>query len=93
MTYLFVRRKDSKTRASRFVLIRSSQGPESNRPATKLCEPAFKLRLSCIMREAIHMKNFGSLFEEGIDISPSIHWSAEDFRVLMLRLRLADETT
>ena len=47
---LFVRRKYSKARASRLVLIRSSQCPESNRASAELREPAFKLRLCCIMR-------------------------------------------
>lgn len=92
-TYLFVGGKDGKAGASRLVLVRSPEGPEGDWPATKLREPALQFRLSGVVREAAHVQDLAALSEESPNIGTSVHWASEHIRVLVSRLRLADETT
>lgn len=92
-TYLFVGREDGEAGASRLVLIRSPEGPESDWPATKLSEPAFQFRLGGIMRETAHVQDLAALSQESTNICTSVHWASEHIRVLVRGLRLADEAT
>lgn len=51
-TYLLVGREDGKAGASGLVLLRCAESPEGNGPAAELGEPALKLRLSGVVRQA-----------------------------------------
>lgn len=92
-TDLFMRRKDGKSRSRGLVLVRCAQGPKGDRSTAELSEPAFKLRLGCVMRETTHVKNFASLLQEGPYISPCVHWPGQDIRMVLGWLRLSYQSS
>lgn len=88
-----MRRKHGKAGASGLVLLGSPKGPEGNRTAAKLGEPALQLGLSSIVWQTRHVQDLAPLREECSDIRPGIHWSGQHIRVILGGLRLADQTT
>jgi hypothetical protein len=73
---LLVGRENHKSSASRLVLLKGTQSPESNGTAAKLGEPALKLGLSSIVRQSRHVKNLALLRKEGSNIGSGVHGSA-----------------
>ena len=55
-----MRREDCETGARGLVLLRRTEGPESNGAATELSEPALQLGLSSVMGQARHVEHLGS---------------------------------
>jgi hypothetical protein len=91
-TYLFVRGEDGKASARGLVLLGSAQRPKGNGSAAKLGEPALQLRLGGVMGKTRHVKHLAALRQEGTNIGASVHGAGENIRVLVGRLRLADES-
>lgn len=85
-------REYGKARAGGLVLLGRANGPEGNGTAAKLGEPALKLRLSRIVWEARHVEHLAAFRQEGADIGTGVHRTREHVRMLVGRLRLADES-
>lgn len=90
-TYLLVGRENGKARASGLVLIRRPESPESDWTTAKLGEPAFQFRLCSVVGQAAQMEDLAALCQKGTNIRSGIHGSSQDFRVLVWRLRLANQ--
>lgn len=73
------------------MLFRCPQGPKSDGPSTKLCEPALKLGLSGVVGQARHVQNLAALRQESTNIGTSVHRPSQDVGVFVGRLRLANE--
>lgn len=89
--YLFMGRKHGKAGTGRLVLLGGAEGPESNGAAAILGEPALKLRLRGVVRQAGHVQDLATLGKESADIGAGIHGPGEHIGVLMGRLGLADQ--
>lgn len=88
-----MRRKHSKTSPGWLVLIGGSESPESNWATTELSEPALQLRLCGIVGQSAKMKDLATFGKESTNVGSGVHWPSENFRMLMSRLGLADQTT
>lgn len=74
------------------MLIGSTERPESNGTPAKLGKPAFQLRLCSIMGKATEMEHLATLSQESTNVRSGIHGPRQDFRMLVRRLGLADQT-
>jgi hypothetical protein len=92
-TYLLVRRENGEARASGLMLIRCAESPESDRTTTELGEPAFQFRLCSVVGQTAQMENLAALCQEGTNVRSGVHGPSQDLRVLVRRLRLADQAT
>ena len=72
------------------MLIWSTKGPEGDRPSSKLGKPAFELGLGGVVGQAVHVEDFATFFQKGIDISSGIHGASQDVGMLVNGLRLPD---
>ena len=92
-TDLFMRRKHSKARASRLMLIRSAQRPESDRATAELSEPALKLRLRGVVRQTTHVENLTAFGQKGSYIGSGIKRSGQHVGMFMPWLRFRQQAT
>jgi hypothetical protein len=91
MTDFFVGREHCEARSSGLVLVRSAEGPERNRAATELSEPALELGLGSVVRKTAHVQNLAPFTQERTHVSTSIHRTRQDIGMLRCRLRLVDQ--
>ena len=92
-THFFMGRENCKPGPCGLVLVRRPERPERDRSPTKLGKPAFKFRLSGVVWKSAHMKNLAPLRKKCPDISSSIHWTAQNIRMLLRRLGFADQAS
>ena len=90
--YLFVGGEDGETSAGGLVLVRGTEGPESDGSTTELGEPALELRLGSDMGETAHMEDLAALRQESTHVGAGVHGTGENIRMLVRGLRLADQT-
>jgi hypothetical protein len=96
-TDLFMAAEDDEAAAARLTTLRGAQSPESDRAASVLSEPAFKLTLSGVVRETAEVKDLGTLTEEGANVAAGVEGTRENVGVTtgvcLRRTRLRVERT
>jgi hypothetical protein len=73
--------ENDKAATTGLTTLRGAQGPECDRTAAVLREPALKLALGGVVGQTTQVEDLGSLAEEGADVAAGVERTSENIRV------------